>query len=249
MAEEGEPAPAPVEETKEEEPQPEPEPEPAAEEPKEEKPAASSSCSGEDPCAMIRKPFEESEFFGEMKKIFMWEDLMVSLAVFCAINVFFLVLICYEFTVLGLFCWICLFALLAGLCIDIMRVIAYFKGEEAKSNLADKNFEVPAKYIDGFFDLVKSLIKVFIAICVNAILVRSVVFSLGMIGGFLFLIYLSSHLGMCGMIYGFILFSFIWFRLYNDKQQMIDDLWAKIKAKVNEQIQQLKEKMNKPKAQ
>jgi len=240
-----EPAPEVVEEEKpaEEEPAPAPEEEKPAEEKK-----AAPAPSGEDPWEMIKKPFEESEFFGEMKKIFMWEDLMVSLAVFCAINIFFLVLICYEFTTLGLFCWIALFLLIAGLCIDIMRVIAYFKNEDAPSKLADKNFEVPAKYIDGFFDLIKSILKVFLAICINAILVRNVVFSLGMIGGFLFIIYLAGHLGMRGMIYGFILFSFIWFRLYHDKQQMIDDLWAKIKDFVKKQIDQVKEKINKPKA-
>jgi len=249
MSEEGEPAPAPVEEEqKEEEPAPE---QPVEEEKKEEEPAkASSSCSGECPCEMIRKPFEESEFFGEMKKIFMWEDLMPSLGVFCAINIFFLVLICYEFTVLGLFCWIAFFATIAGLCFDIMRVIAYFKGDkDAKSNLADKNFEVPAKYIDGFFDLVKSLIKVFIAIAINAILVRNVVFSLSMLFGFLFIIYLAGHLGMCGMLYGAILFCFIWFRLYHDKKETIDNLFAQLKDFVNKQIEQLKEKINKPKAQ
>jgi len=244
MSEEQVQEPAP--EVQEEKPAEE-EPAPVEEKPAEEKKAAPAP-SGEDPWEMIKKPFQESEFFGEMKKIFMWEDLMVSLAVFCAVNIFFLILICYEFTVLGLFCWIALFLLIAGLCIDIMRVIAYFKNEDAPSKLADKNVEVPAKYIDGIFDLFKSIVKVFIAVCINAILVRNIVFSLGMIGGFLFLIYLAGHLGMCGIIYGFILFSFIWFRLYHDKQQMIDDLWEKIKDFVKKQIEQVKEKINKPKA-
>jgi len=240
-----EPAPEVQEEEKPaEEPAPVEEEKPAEEEPKKAAPAPA----GENPWEMIKKPFEESKFFEDMKHIFMWEDLMVSLAVFCAVNIFFLVLICYEFTTLGLFCWICFFLVIAGLCFDIMRVIAFFKNEDAPSKLAGYNFEVPEKYIDGFFDLVKSLLKTFIAICVNAILVRNIVFSLGMLGGFLFIIYLAGHLGVRGMIYGFILFSFIWFRLYHDKKDMIDDLWEKIKAFVQKQIDQIKEKINKPKA-
>jgi len=241
-----EPAPEPVveEEKKEEEPAPEPE------EKKEEEPAkAAPACSGECPCEVMKKAFD-GEFFNEMKHIFMWEDLMPSLAVFCGVNIFFLILICYEFTVLGLFCWIAFFLTIAGLCVDIKRVIAYFKGEaEPDSFFKDKNFEVPAKYIDGFFDLVKSVIKGFINIAISAVLVRSVVFSLSMLGGFLFLIYLAGHLGMCGLLYGAILFCFIWFRLYHDKQEAIDNLWAKLKEFVQKQFEQLKEKLNKPKAQ
>jgi len=70
-----------------------------------------------------------------------------------------------------------------------------------------------------------------------------------MLGGFLVLIYLAGHWGFAGMLYAAILFCFIWFRLYNDHQQAVDDLWAKIKDAVNKQIEQLKEKLNKPKAQ
>jgi len=253
MAEEGEPAPAPVEEEKVEEPAPAEEPvaeEPPKEEeaPKESAPAPA-ACDGECPCEMIAKPFKESKFFEGLKEIFMWKDLMKSLAVFCAVNVFFILLICYDFTVLGLICWIAFFALLAFLCIDIMRVIAHFKGEQAESKVPVKEFKVPDEYIDGFFELVTSVIKAFLAVCVNAVLIKNVVFSVSMIFGFLFLIYLAGHMGITGMLYAAILFCFIWFRLYNDHQQAIDDLYAKIKAEIKKQIDQLKEKLNKPKAQ
>jgi len=249
MSEEGEPAPAPVEEAPVEEA---PAEEPAAEEKPAEEPkkeTCSGTCDGEDPCEMIAKPFKESKFFEEMKEIFMWRDLMKSLAVFCAINVFFVLLLCYEFTVLGLICWIFFFVLIAALCFDAMRVIAYFKGEQAESRLAGKNIEVPEKYIDGIFDLFKDLFKAFLGVCINAILLKNIVFSLCMLGGFLFLIYLAGHMGICGMLYCAILFSFIWFRLYEDHKQAVDDLFAKLKDFVQKQIEQLKEKLNKPKAQ
>jgi len=183
---------APVEETPAEEPKAE---EPA-EEPKEEKKAAP-ACSGGSPMEMMYKPFQESEFFGDMKNIFMWKDLMISLAVFVVVNVFFVLLLCYEFTVLGLLCWIAFFATIAGLVFDILRVIAYFKDEQAESKLAGFNFEVPAKWIDGAFDFFKSLFKAFLGVCINAILVRDVVFSLCMLGGFLLIIYLAAHWGFC----------------------------------------------------
>jgi len=247
--EEGAPAPveeAPVEEAPVEEA-------PAEEAPKEEAPKeapkAAATCDGECPCEMICKPFQESEFFGELKEIFMWKDLMKSLAVFVAVNIFFVLLLCYDFTVLGLICWIAFFLLIAGLCFDIMRVVAHFKGEQAESKLAGKEFEVPAKYIDGVFDLFKSLLKAFLAVCINAILIKNVVFSLSMLGGFLVIIYLAGHWGFAGMLYAAILFSFIWFRLYEDHKQAVDDLFAKIKDMINKQIEQLKEKLNKPKAQ
>jgi len=240
--------PAPVEESA-----PVEEPAPAQEEeaPKEEAPKASSgsACSGECPCDMICKPFQESEFFGKAKELFMWTDLMKSLLAFCIFQVFFVLLLCYDFTVIGLVCWVCFFALIAALCFDIQHVIAYFKGEDAKGQLADKNFEVPAEYIDGFFSLVAAVIKALIGVCVNAILIRSVPFSLGMIFGFLFTIYLSAKMGICGMLYAAIFFCFIWFRLYHDKKDTIDGLFQKLKDLINQQIQNIKEKINKPKAQ
>jgi len=237
--------PAPVEESA-----PAEEPAPAEEAPKEEsKPASSSSCSGECPWDMICKPFQESEFFGKAKEVFMWDDLMKSLLCFCVVNVFFVLILCYEFTVLGLICWIFFFALLAALCFDIMHVIAYFQGEDKKSMLADKNFEIPGEYIDGFFTLVAAVIKAFLGVCINAVLIRSVPFSLGMVFGFLFLIYLATKMGICAMVYVAILFCFIWFRLYRDHQAKIDELFQKLKDLINQQIQQLKEKLNKPKAQ
>jgi len=235
---------APVEETPAEEPAAE---EPAAEEPKEKK--AAPACSGECPMDMMYKPFQESEFFGEMKNIFMWKDLMISLAVFVAVNIFFVLLLCYDFTVLGLLCWIAFFATIAGLVFDILRVIAYFKDEQAESKLAGFNFEVPAKWIDGAFDFFKSLFKAFLGVCINAILVRDVVFSLCMLGGFLLIIYLAAHWGFAGMLYAAILFSFIWFRLYEDHKEGVDNLFAKIKEFIKKQFEQLKEKLNKPKAQ
>jgi len=252
MSEEGEPAPAPVEEEKVEEPAPEePAPEePAPEEKKEEEPKkAAPACSGECPCEMICKPFQESPFFGEMKEIFMWKDLMKSLAVFVAVNIFFVILLCYDFTVLGLICWVAFFATIAGLGFDILRVIAYFKNEEAESKLKDWNFEVPAKYIDGFFEFFGSLVKAFLGVCINAVLVRNVVFSLSMLGGFLVIIYLAAHWGFAGIFYAAILFCFIWFRLYEDHKEGVDNLWAKIKEFVQKQFEQLKEKLNKPKAE
>jgi len=51
------------------------------------------------------------------------------------------------------------------------------------------------------------------------------------------------------MLYVAILFCFIWFRLYEDHKQAVDDLFAKIKEFVKKQIDQLKEKLNKPKAE
>jgi len=230
--------------------EPEPEPAPAEEAPKEEAPKkCASTCSGECPCDMILKPFQESEFFGKAKEVFLWKDLMISLAVFCVVNVFFVLLLCYDFTVLGLICWIAFFALLAGICFDIMHIVGFFKGEETPSQLADKQFAVPGEYIDGFFKLVADVVKAFLGVCVNAILIRSVPFSLGMVFGFLFLIYLSAKVGICGMLYVAILFCFIWFRLYQDHQAQIDDLFQKIKDAIKKQIDQLKEKLNKPKAQ
>jgi len=224
---------------------------PVEEEPKEteEKPKAAPACSGGCPCEMITKPFEESEFFGKAKEVFMWKDLMKSLLVFCVVNVFFVLLLCYDFTVIGLFCWIFFFALLAALCFDIMHVIGYFKGEEKPSLLADKNFEFPGEYIDGFFQLVAAIIKAFLAVAVNAVLIRNVVFSLSMVFGFLFIIYLAGHWGVCGILYASILFCFIWFRLYNDHKEAIDNLFQKAKEFLQKQFEQLKEKINKPKAQ
>jgi hypothetical protein len=235
---------APVEEAPKEEA-------PAAEPPKEEEApkAAAPACSGECPWEMIAQPFRESEFFAKAKEIFMWTDLMKSLAVFVVVNVFFVLLLCYDFTVLGLICWIAFFALLAALLFDIMYVIAYFKGGEAKSQLADKQFAVPGEYIDGFFNLAAAVFKAFLGVCVNAILLRSIPFSLGMIAGFLVLIYLAGHWGICGMLYVALLFCFIWFRLYNDHKDAIDDLFNKAKEFVQKQIEQLKEKLNKPKAE
>jgi len=236
--------PAPVEDAPAEEPAP------VEEEKKEEAPKASApACSGECPCEMISKPFEESPFFAQAKEIFMWKDLMKSLLVFCVVNVFFVLLICYEFTVIGLICWICFFALLAALCFDIMHVIAFFKGEDAKSQLADKNIPIPGEQIDGFFQLVGAVVKALLGVAVNAILIRSVPFSIGMIFGFLFLIYLAGHMGVCGMLYVAILFCFIWFRLYNDHKEAIDNLFQKIKDMVKQQIDNLKAKINKPKAE
>jgi hypothetical protein len=241
------------EEEQVQEPAPVEESAPVEEAPKEEAPKetpkAAPACSGECPCDMITKPFEESEFFGKAKEIFMWNDLMTSLLVFCIVNAFFIILFAYEFTVLGLFCWIAFFALLAGIAIDSLRIIKYFQGEDAPSQLADKNIPIPGEYIDGFFKLVGDVIKAFLGVCVNAILVRSIPFSLGMIFGFLFIIYLAGHMGICAMLYCALLFCFIWFRLYHDKKEMIDNLFQKLKDFVNQQIQQLKEKMNKPKAQ
>jgi len=222
---------------------------PAAEEPKEEPKAAAPACSGECPCEMIAKPFKDNEFFNDMKKIFMWEDLMPSLAVFVAVNIFFVLLVCYDFTVVGLICWVALFGTIAGLIFDILRVIAYFKGEQAESKLAGFNFEVPAKWIDNAFVFFAALLKAFLGVCINAVLVRNVVFSLGMLGGFLVIIYLAGKWGLAGMLWAATLFCFVWFRLYKDHGDAVDNLWAKIKEFVQKQIDQLKEKINKPKAQ
>jgi len=233
-----------------EEPPKEEEPAKEEEAPKETSSAPAPACAGECPCEMIAQPFRDSDFFAKAKEIFMWRDLMKSLAVFVVVNVFFVLLLCYDFTVLGLICWIAFFALLAALLFDIMYVIAYFKEDkEAKSQLADKQFAIPGEYIDGFFKLVGDLVKAFLGVCVNAILIRNVPFSLGMLGGFLLLIYLAGHWGICGMLYVAILFCFIWFRLYEDHKQAVDDLFAKIKEFVKKQIDQLKEKLNKPKAE
>jgi len=232
-------------EPQQEEPQTE---EPQTEEPKAEEPKKAAACTGDCPCDMILKPFQESKFFDKIKKVFLWDDLMISLAVFCAVNVFFVLLLCYEFTVLGLICWIAFFALIAGLIFDILRVIAYFKGEQAESKLASFNVEVPAEYIDGLFDLFKDMFKAFLGVCINAILVRSVVFSLSMLAGFLVLIYLASRVGICGMLYAAILFCFIWFRLYRDHKEGIDNLWEKIKDFAKKQFEKVKEQINKPKA-
>jgi len=51
------------------------------------------------------------------------------------------------------------------------------------------------------------------------------------------------------MLYAAILFSFIWFRLYEDHKEGVDNLFAKIKEFIKKQFEQLKEKLNKPKAQ
>jgi len=55
-------------------------------------------------------------------------------------------------------------------------------------------------------------------------------------------------MGICAMLYVAILFCFIWFRLYNDHQAKIDELFQKAKDFIQQQIQQLKEKINKPKS-
>jgi len=241
--------PAPVEEPPKEE-----EPAPVEEEKKEEPKKESAACSGECPCEMITKPFKESKFFEDLKKVFMWEDLMTSLAVFCAVNVFFILLLCYDFTVLGLICWIAFFGTIAGLCIDIQRVIHHFKEEpEGESNFEKmefiKKFEIPEDPIKGFFELATSVIVAFLNVCKNAILVKSVVFSISMLVGFLVLIYLAGKWGICGMLYAGILFCFIWFRLYNDHKEGVDKLFATIKEQVEKLIQKAKEAINKPKAQ
>jgi Reticulon. len=239
--------PAPVEEEKKEE-------EPAAEEPKEEPKKEAAACSGECPCEMLCKPFQESKFFEDMKKVFMWDDLITSLAVFCAVNVFFVLLLCYDFTVLGLICWIAFFGTLAGLCVDIQRVIAHFQEKPEPESMFDKmefikKFEIPEDPIKGFFELATSVIVAFLNVCKNAILVKSVVFSISMLVGFLVLIYLAGKWGICGMLYAAILFCFIWFRLYRDHKEGVDNLFAKIKEQVNNLIQKAKEAINKPKAQ
>jgi hypothetical protein len=241
--------PAPVEEPpKEEEPAP-------AEEKKEEEPKKeSAACSGECPCEMITKPFKESKFFDDMKKIFMWEDLMTSLAVFVVVNIFFILLLCYDFTVLGLICWIAFFGTLAGICIDIQRVIAHFKEQPEPESMFEKmefikKFEIPEEPIKGFFELATSVIVAFLNVCKNAILVKSVVFSLGMLIGFLVLICLAGKWGICGILYAAILFCFVWFRLYNDHKEGVDKCFAAIKEQIDKLIAKAKEAINKPKAQ
>jgi len=251
-------APEQVEETPAEQPQEEaPAEEPKEEEaPKEEAPkAAAPSCSGECPCKMFTEPFEKSPFFNDMKEIFLWKDLMKSLAVFCAVNVFFVLLLCYDFTVLGLLCWIAFFLTIVGLIIDVQRVIAHFKGEAEPETMFNKfpetvtKVEIPEGPIKGFFELVTSLIIAFLNVCLNAIFVKDICFSLGMLGGFLVLIYLAAKWGVAGMLYAGILFCFIWFRLYQDHKEGIDNLFAKLKEQVNKLIETIKEKINKPKAQ
>jgi len=240
----------PVENQEESAPAPEPEPEKKEEESARAAPAA--ACSGECPCEMICKPFQESEFFAQAKEIFMWEPkVMKSLLAFCVINVFFILLLCYDFTVLGLICWICFFALLAALVFNIKWVIHYFKADfEGSDLLADKDIPYRAelmKGIDGFFGLISAIVQAILGVFFNAVLVRSVPFSLGMIFGFLFLIYLAGHMGICAMSYVAILFCFIWFRLYKECKGPIDDLFAKAKKFLEEQMEKLKGMLNKPK--
>jgi len=241
--------PAPVEEPPKEE-----EPAPVEEEKKEEPKKESAACSGECPCEMIIKPFKESKFFDDMKKIFMWEDLMTSLAVFVVVNIFFILLLCYDFTVLGLICWIAFFGTLAGLCVDIQRVIAHFKEQPEPESMFEKmefikKFEIPEDPIKGFFELATSVIVAFLNVCKNAILVKSVVFSLSMLFGFLVLIYLAGKWGICGILYAAILFCFVWFRLYNDHKEGVDKCFAAIKEQIDKLIAKAKEAINKPKAQ
>jgi len=56
-------------------------------------------------------------------------------------------------------------------------------------------------------------------------------------------------MGLTGIVYALLLFSFIWFRLYNDHKEAVDNLFAKLKAFVKEQFDKLKEMINKPKSQ
>jgi len=51
------------------------------------------------------------------------------------------------------------------------------------------------------------------------------------------------------MLYVAILFCFIWFRLYRDHKDGVDNFFAKVKEFIQKQFEQLKEKLNKPKAQ
>lgn len=233
-----------------EEPKEEVAPETVAEENKSEEPAkCTTECCGacECPCKMLCEPFEKSEFFAEMKELFMWDNLMRSLLAFAVMNVFFLLVLYFKFSVFGLVCWALFFALLAALAYDFQHVLGFFQKKEVPSRFAEMKFEVPAKYIDGFFSLVASLVKAFLGVALNAIMIRCVPFSLAMVGVFLVLIFLAGHVCCFCTLYVALLFCFIWFRLYRDQKKAIDDLSAKAKDFAKKQIELVKEKINKPK--
>ena len=219
------------------------------EEPKTEAPKCTTECCGgcECPCKMLCEPFEKSEFFAEMKELFMWDNLMRSLLAFAVMNVFFLLILYFKFSVFGLVCWVLFFALLAALAYDFQHVLGFFQKKDVPSRFAEMQFEVPAKYIDGFFDLVASLVKAFLGVAVNAITIRCVPYTLAMVGVFLVLIFLAGHVCCFCTLYIALLFCFIWFRLYRDQKQAIDDLFAKAKDFAKKQIELVKEKINKPK--
>ena len=204
-------------------------------------------CECECPCKMLCEPFEKSEFFGEMKKLFMWDNVMQSLLAFAVMNVFFLLILYFKFSVFGLVCWVLFFALLAALAYDFQHVLGYFQKKEVPSRFAENKCEVPAKYIDGFFTLVASIVNAFLGVALNAIKIRCVPFSLAMIGVFLVLIFLAGHVCCFCTLYIALLFCFVWFRLYRDQKNAIDELFAKAKNFAKQQIELVKEKINKPK--
>jgi hypothetical protein len=203
------------------------------------------ACPGTKFCDELKKV----EIFEEVKEIFMWRNLVKSLAVFVVVNVFFLLILQCGFSFVGLASWIVLFVLLAALGYDFQFVLGHFKGAEPKpvSKLAEKKIEVPEKYIDGFFQLPAALTKAAVSIVIDVVTLRCVEFSLAMVGITLFFVMLSRCMRFSTMIYIVLLISFVWPRLYHEQKENIDKLCGKVVELCKVQIQNLKEKMNKPK--
>lgn len=239
----------PIEHPVEEQPEQNQEEEVAA---KAAEPACCGECCCKCPCKVLCEPFQKSKLFGKLKKLFMWEkpiNSAIALGVFTGV---FVLIRCFNFTVYGLFFWAMFLGLLAALGMDIQRIIKFFKGVDEPSRLADKKIDVPAEYIDGFFQLVADFVKALCEFAADVVLLRNIQLSLSMVLGSIILIVLAGHVRLITMLYVAIVICFIWFRLYHEQHEKIDKLAAKVVDMAKEQIKKIKEKIEakeKPKQQ
>lgn len=216
---------------------------------KDEAPACDGKCKCECPCKVLCEPFKNSELFGKLMKLFLWEKPVASAKALGVFTGLFVLFHCFDFTPYGLLFWAMLLGVLAALVYDVQRVINFFKDVDTPSRLPEKKCSVPDECIDDFFRLVADVVKAVLAFALDVVRVRSIPLSLSMVPLTIILIAIAGHMRFVTIVYVAILFSFVWFRLYKEKHDKIDELAAKLVAMIKEQIKNLKKKMNKPKSQ
>jgi hypothetical protein len=141
------------------------------------------------------------------------------------------------------------FALLAALIFDIKRVIGYFKGESAESQLAKFNIPEYDNYLQNFFKFMTGIIKALVQLIGDVVLVRDVLLSVCFIPGSLILAFIFQKLNVTWLAYLITLFFFGWCPLYDKFPEQVDKALAAIKEQIDKAISAAKDASNKPKAE
>lgn len=193
--------------------------------------------------------FTQSPIGNFIKELLLWSDPVTSGLVFLILNLFFLMLLFEEYTLMTLLSGIVLILLLnAAVYVQGTLYYARFKGlKEVKHPLsfARASWRIPRSFFEENIDFFVESTNFVVLNIWKALIVQDLLHSLKVILLFVTLAVLGNCFSTTGLLYAGVIVDFVWIKVYSKQNKKIDALVAKLTKKLEPALAPLKKKFPK----